>query len=74
MKMKAKKIMVILLSTMLISVWLHSNSFGNEIEKKHLEVNNSQNLQRFTDDFFKGNMEKQVREKLGQAHNPPPLP
>ncbi|MBU3091246.1 beta-lactamase family protein [Clostridium sp. CF011] len=58
MKMKAKKIMIILLSTMLISSGLHSNSFGKEIEKKHLEVNNSQNLQRFTDDFFKKNMEK----------------
>lgn len=58
MKRKAKKNMVILLSAMLISSGLHSNSFGREIEKKHLEVNNSQNLQRFTDDFFKKNMEK----------------
>ncbi|MBZ9621840.1 serine hydrolase [Clostridium sp. FP2] len=58
MKMKAKKNMLILLSTILISSGLHSNSFGKEIEKKHLEVNNSQDLQRFTDDFFKKNMEK----------------
>lgn len=52
MKMKSKKIMLILLSAMLISLGLHINSFGKEIEKKHLEVNNSQDLQQFTDDFF----------------------
>ncbi|MBZ9606540.1 serine hydrolase [Clostridium estertheticum] len=64
MNMKAKRFMTILLSVMLISLGIHSNGFGKEIEKKkevnkkHLAVNNSQNLQRFTDDFFKKNMEK----------------
>ncbi|MCB2306430.1 beta-lactamase family protein [Clostridium estertheticum] len=64
MKKKAERFMAILLSTILISSGLHSNSFGKEIgkrqeaNKKHIEVNNSQDLQRFTDGFFKKNMKK----------------
>ena len=61
---KADRFMAILLSVMFISLSLPSNSFGKEIEKsqeankKHIDVNNSKDLQKFSDDFFEENMKK----------------
>ncbi|MBU3176851.1 serine hydrolase [Clostridium estertheticum] len=64
MKKKAERFMAILLSVMFISLGLPSNSFGKEIEKrqeantKHIEANNSKDIQKFSDDFFEKNMNK----------------
>ncbi|KEI83239.1 beta-lactamase [Clostridium botulinum A2 117] len=64
MKMKARRFIGILLSTIFITLGLSSNSFAKEIDntkdinKKHVVTNNSEDLQQFMDKFFKKNMEK----------------
>lgn len=64
MKIKAKRFMAILLSIIFIILGLNSDSFASEIynnkrvNEKHLDVNNSEDLQQFMDEFFKKNMDK----------------
>ncbi|EPY2275805.1 serine hydrolase domain-containing protein [Clostridium sporogenes] len=64
MKMKAKRFIAILLSIIFITLGVSSNSFAKQIDnttefnKKHVVVDNSEDLQQFMDKFFKKNMEK----------------
>ncbi|WP_392486157.1 serine hydrolase domain-containing protein [Haloimpatiens sp. FM7315] len=64
MKIKAKRFMAIFLSSIIIMLGISSNISATEIDstkkinKKHLEVNNSQDLQKFMDEFFNKNMKK----------------
>ncbi|HDK7175914.1 TPA: serine hydrolase [Clostridium botulinum] len=64
MKMKAKRFIAILLSIIFITLGVSSNSFAKQIDnttefnKKHVVVDNSEDLQQFMNKFFKKNMEK----------------
>lgn len=64
MKMKFKRGMAILLSAIFIILGFNNNCFAkdiinkNEVNKKLLNVNNSEDLQQFIDAFFKKNMDK----------------
>ncbi|SHI68345.1 CubicO group peptidase, beta-lactamase class C family [Clostridium cavendishii DSM 21758] len=64
MKIKIKRGIAILLSTIFIMLGISNNTFASEVKnnkeevKKHLDINNSAELQQFMDEFFKKNMSK----------------